>query len=214
MNNQAEMIRKMTNRQVLLNVYVTQGFLGTIALGLGIILFESWQQFYELFTWHPVQFLFLGCGSALLVILLDVVLVMLLDEKHYDDGGINKRIFSVLPVWHIAVLTIMIGAVEEILFRGVLQTHIGYFPASVLFALIHIRYLRKPVLLVSSILVSFFLGWLFLKTSNLNITIIAHFLIDFSLGCIIRFQYKKTVRVNEEDHNEVCDHESSSNKGR
>ncbi|RBW70404.1 CPBP family intramembrane metalloprotease [Bacillus taeanensis] len=208
------MIRKMTNRQVLLNVYVTQGFLGTIALGLGIILFESWQQFYELFTWHPVQFLFLGCGSALLVILLDVVLVMLLDEKHYDDGGINKRIFSVLPVWHIAVLTIMIGAVEEILFRGVLQTHIGYFPASVLFALIHIRYLRKPVLLVSSILVSFFLGWLFLKTSNLNITIIAHFLIDFSLGCIIRFQYKKTVRVNEEDHNEVCDHESSSNKGR
>jgi uncharacterized protein len=214
LNKQTELINKMTDRQVLLNVYMTQFVLGMVAVGLSVLLFENWRRFYELFTWQPAQLLVFGCGSALIVIIVDVILVKLLDEKHYDDGGINKRIFSILPIWHIAVVTMIIGVVEEILFRGVLQTHIGYFPASILFALIHIRYLRKPLLFAMAVFVSFFLGWLLLITSNLNVTIIAHFLIDFSLGCIIRFQYNKTVSRNGEGNNEVVEHEGSTKENR
>lgn len=86
-----------------------------------------------------------------------------------------------LYTWFIAIA-------EELLFRGVLQTVFGFFSASVIFILVHFRYLNKPVLLISVIVTSFLLGFLYEATGNLYTVIVTHFIVDFLLGMIIHFK--------------------------
>ncbi|WP_404453206.1 type II CAAX prenyl endopeptidase Rce1 family protein [Oceanobacillus kapialis] len=47
--------------------------------------------------------------------------------------------------------------------------------------------MKKPVLFISVLLVSFYIGYLFEQTGNLIVTITAHFIVDFLLGLTIRF---------------------------
>jgi membrane protease YdiL (CAAX protease family) len=51
-----------------------------------------------------------------------------------------------------------------------------------IFAVIHFRYLKKPVLLTFVVIISFLFGLIFEYTESLWTTIIAHFLVDFVLG--------------------------------
>ncbi|KLR73506.1 CAAX protease, partial [Geobacillus sp. T6] len=80
----------------------------------------------------------------------------------------------------------LIAVTEEWLFRGVVQTHWGLGPASIIFAVLHVRYLEKWFLFLMVMLVSLFLGMLYEQTGSLWVTITAHFLIDFVLALHIR----------------------------
>src|SRR5699024_10988980 len=85
------------------------------------------------------------------------------------------------------MIALIVSISEELLFRGVIRTVFGYVFASSVFALIHIRYLRQPVLLISIIFVSFYIGYLFEIIGNLLVTMTTHFIVDFLLGVIIGY---------------------------
>lgn len=181
-NNQKELIKDLTDRELLLNLYVTQAILLSIAFVIGVWKYDSFASFAELWQWSSSDIWIIGGISGILVVALDLVLMKMLPQKWYDDGGINERIFRHRSLPHLFFLCLMIAFTEEILFRGVLQVHFGLFWASVIFALVHVRYLSKVFLLVSVVVLSFLLGVLFSWTDNLAVTITAHFLIDFLLA--------------------------------
>ncbi|HET7578588.1 MAG TPA: CPBP family intramembrane glutamic endopeptidase [Bacillales bacterium] len=116
----------------------------------------------------------------------------------YDDGGINERLFSILSVPHVFFATAVIAIVEEGLFRGVLQAHFGLIIASLIFAVLHIRYLQKIVLFIVTVALSFLLGLLFWYTQNLLVCMFVHFVIDFVQGAAIRIRHKRFHHVQEE----------------
>src|SRR5690625_3487599 len=101
--------------------------------------------------------------------------------------------FQNRSIGDIFLLALIIAISEELLFRGIIQTTFGYFIASLIFALVHLRYLKKPVLFLSVLLLSFYIGFLFKITGSLLVTITMHFTIDFLLGLMIRFQKWGTV---------------------
>jgi membrane protease YdiL (CAAX protease family) len=103
-------------------------------------------------------------------------------------GGVNDRIFRSRAVWHIAVISLVVAICEELLFRGAIQHAIGPYWTSIVFAAIHVRYLRHwiPTGLVFSI--SYGLGFIYEESGTLWAPIIAHFAIDFIMGLIIRFR--------------------------
>ncbi|WP_248490634.1 CPBP family intramembrane glutamic endopeptidase, partial [Staphylococcus aureus] len=70
--------------------------------------------------------------------------------------------------------------------RGVVQTHFGIVIASFVFAVLHIRYIKKPFLFCFVCFISFVFGYVFEWTGNLFITIFAHFLVDFIMGLQLR----------------------------
>lgn len=146
--SQAEMVQNMSDRALILNLYFTQFLLALAAFVLGWLLFGSWETFLRIFQWQPDRILLYGGVLAAFVIFADFCLMRWLPEGQYDDGGINERLFSILSVPHVFFATLLIAFVEEILFRGVLQVHFGLIAASVIFALLHVRYLRKIVLFV------------------------------------------------------------------
>lgn len=188
---QSQLIKKMTDKEIIVNLYVTQLIILTLAIILSWFLFDSWRDLLALFKWNPFQIVVIGGGSALIIILFEMWLEKKLPKNLLDDGGINERVFQNQGFIHIFIVTIVIAFSEELLFRGVLQTHFGIFPASIVFALIHFRYVRKPVLFIITVLLSFFLGLLYLLTDNLLVPIFCHFMIDFVLGSILRFRNKK-----------------------
>lgn len=109
----------------------------------------------------------------------------------YDDGGLNERIFKNRKVIHIALIAAIVALSEELLFRGVIQTKAGLIIASVIFAIIHYRYLFNWFLFSNIVLLSFLIGFIYQWTNNLAITIIMHFTIDFLLGLYIKFRQTK-----------------------
>ncbi|MGP4082164.1 CPBP family intramembrane glutamic endopeptidase [Pseudalkalibacillus sp. R45] len=184
--NQKELIQSLSQRELYLNLYFTQGIFLLSTVILSFFFNQGFADWLVLFKMEWGAILIWSVPVIILVVLADVMLWKKAPRRLIDDGGINERIFSNITYIHLLVITIVIGICEELLFRGVLQTNIGYVPASLLFALLHIRYITKPVLLLFATALSFLLGGIFIITGNLLIPIFIHVSIDFLLGLIIR----------------------------
>ncbi|WP_010284296.1 CPBP family intramembrane glutamic endopeptidase [Bacillus timonensis] len=186
---QADIIKQLPDKEIVFHLYLTQGILLIVSLALGLFLFDNWTSFIELWKWKDWNILFIGSAFALVVVFIDFLLMKWLPEAMYDDGGINERIFQKRSIPHIFILCLLISFSEEILFRGVIQTHFGLLIASMIFALLHVRYLYKWVLLTSVVLLSFLLGYIYEVYQNLWITVYAHFWIDFIFAVKLRLDY-------------------------
>lgn len=190
---QTELINQMEDKEVLFHLYLTQVMIMILTGIIGFFLFEDLESFFELWEWNPKEILLFGGGSAIIVISIDFILMKVLPKHMYDDGGINEKIFKNRPVWHTFIICLVVALSEELFFRGVLQTHFGYFIASIVFAILHFRYLFKWALLFVVISLSFYIGWIYIITENLLVTIFMHFLIDFVFALTIRINYLRTV---------------------
>lgn len=190
---QAELIKNLSDRELLLNLYFTQTLMLLLAIGGSKIITGSWFYPFTLISWNW-NHLLIGICAALLVVAIEFILAKLLPSHWFDDGGINERIFKNRSPIHIGIISLVVGVSEEIMFRGLLQSSFGIIPASLIFALIHFRYLSNLFLFTFTIVLSFYLGILFLLTGNLLTVIVCHMLIDMLLGLGIRFRlfmYKK-----------------------
>ncbi|XEC92782.1 lysostaphin resistance A-like protein [Paenibacillus tarimensis] len=184
-------LRKVTvdqvdDRMLLINLYITQAL--TLIIGLIWIFLQRRNPFSLFHLPESLFFLYWGAGLAALVIAVDLLISRWVPEEATDDGGINERIFRNRPLWHIIVLSFVVSVCEEILFRGALQFAFGPYWTSIIFAAIHVRYLKHwiPTGLVFSI--SYGLGWIYIQTGTLWAPIMAHFFIDTVMGLIIRYR--------------------------
>lgn len=188
-----QLIKELSDKQLIKHLYLTQFLLLIIAFILHTFIFKS-STLKELFI-VDIGELFLGLAAGVAVVLVDIIMLKLLPAEYNDDGGLNDRIFSARNPLHIAFIAFVVAFVEEILFRGIIQTNLGLLLSSIIFAVIHYRYLFNRFLFANIIILSLMIGVLFQWTGNILVTIIMHFIIDFLLGIIIRYQlfgYKKT----------------------
>ncbi|WP_077299636.1 CPBP family intramembrane glutamic endopeptidase [Virgibacillus pantothenticus] len=192
---QSDYIKRMDIQELRKQMFISQFFLMVLSFVGSFLLFDSFlEQWQQLFHWNSKDIIFYGILPGLIIVSIDLLLTYTLPAKYYDDDGINEKLFANQPIWFIISISFLVAVTEEMLFRGVIQSTYGYWVASILFALIHFRYLKKPVLLVSILLVSFYLGYLFHITNNLAVTITAHFIVDVLLGFFIRFKREVWVR--------------------
>ncbi len=108
-----------------------------------------------------------------------------------DDGGINEMIFKNRPLWHIIIITLMVGICEELLFRGAIQYAFGPYWTSILFAAIHFRYLRHWIPTGWVFVSSYALGYIYIESGTLWAPILCHFMIDLISGLIISLRREK-----------------------
>ncbi|SDL65437.1 CPBP family intramembrane glutamic endopeptidase [Sediminibacillus halophilus] len=184
--SQVEAVKQLTSSQLKTQLYLSQLLFLLLACGLSLWLFPSIHYWLALVSWNEGDFLFYGIIPGLIIVMIDVMLMKWLPEQAFDDGGLNKKIFTNSSIAEILLIALIVAVSEEALFRGVLQTELGYLTASIIFALVHVRYLTKPYLLLSIVLISFYFGWLYELTGNLLVTIAAHFVVDFILGILLR----------------------------
>lgn len=178
-------LQEMDEATLRLNLFFTQGIVLMVAM-LGSLFFLGFRQSLLLFSFPGVKDLLFAAVLITSVVLINILSEKLVPKSWQDDGDINKRIFLGLS-WPITLmLCLLVGIGEEWLFRGVIQSYIGNGWTSLLFTLIHFRYLRKPFLLISVFVTSYLLGSLFEMSHRLLAPILAHALIDFILATYLQ----------------------------
>lgn len=195
-NKYNELIRGLTDRELLSHLYMTQIILLVITFILGILFFDRFS-FLQGIDFSDGRVLLIGFPIGVAVVLIDIVLMKLLPKSFYDDGGLNERIFKNRSVIQIAWIATFVAFSEELLFRGVIQTKVGLILASLIFAIIHYRYLFNLFLFSNIVILSFLIGSIYEWSNNLAVTIIMHFTIDFLLGLYIKFRH--TIDVDEQE---------------
>jgi membrane protease YdiL (CAAX protease family) len=173
----------LTERKVLFSFYLTQ----SLFLVIGIPLLW-WQGKFRAgyFAFDNIHMWIWGGYAGLTIVALDLLLSWWIPDS-LDDGGINRLLFRGRSVPHILLIALMAGVAEEILFRGVIQEWLGVWGTSVMFVLLHTRYLGKWIMAVVVGLISVFFGYMVEFLHNLAPVMIAHSLVDFLLGCYLRF---------------------------
>jgi membrane protease YdiL (CAAX protease family) len=179
-------LKGISDRVLLLNLYLTQGLSVVIALILFYFQKRNPLELFQVHSWGDV--ILWGGGLAVLVIGVDLIVSRFVPEHLTDDGGVNERIFGRRAIWHIVVISAVVAVAEELLFRGAIQHSIGPYWTSILFAAIHIRYLQHWILTGMVFLTSYALGWIIIHTDQWLSAVIAHFLIDVILGLILRYE--------------------------
>ncbi|MFB5195634.1 lysostaphin resistance A-like protein [Neobacillus sp. KR4-4] len=180
-----ELINGLTDRDLLFHLYMTQIILCVISLLLGFIFFDHFS-YLENIILDDSNIFIIGIPAGVIIVMLDVLLMKWLPSSFYDDGGLNERIFKNRNFFHIIVIAFFVAFSEELLFRGIIQTKVGLVFASIIFAIIHYRYLFNWFLFVNIVILSFLIGVIFEWTNNLAVTIVMHFVIDFLLGVYIK----------------------------
>ncbi|WP_106497377.1 CPBP family intramembrane glutamic endopeptidase [Lentibacillus sp. Marseille-P4043] len=188
MARQRDIIQQMSDKELGKQLILSQMLLFILSFVLSLFFFDHVAQWLDYFQLDMREVVWYGVIPGLVIVLCDLLLMYIFPKRYYDDGGINNKIFQNRSIGSIFLIVLLVAVSEELLFRGVLQTTFGFILASSIFALVHIRYITKPVLLVSVLFVSFYIGYMFELTGNLFTTITAHFIVDFLLGLIIRFQ--------------------------
>ncbi|MFW5433224.1 CPBP family intramembrane glutamic endopeptidase [Paenibacillus apiarius] len=179
-------VQDLDDRILLINLYLTQAI--TLAIGMVWIWLQGRNPFKLLSLPEGWTWLWWGGGLAVLVVLADIAISRFVPDELNDDGGVNEKLFRKRPVWHIFAISFIVGVCEEMLFRGAAQHAFGPYWTSIMFAAIHVRYLRHwlPTLMV--FLISYALGTVYEWTGTLWAPIMAHFVIDLIMGLIIRFR--------------------------
>ncbi|KZE66278.1 hypothetical protein AWM68_07875 [Fictibacillus phosphorivorans] len=195
-------IDQITHKELVLNVYLSQSLFIAASLGAAYLFNVPFPWDFNQLSLSLNEWL-IAFGTGLFLPFLSIQLKKRLPPEALDDGGINEKIFSSLSYLHILILTGIIAFAEEWLFRGVLQPLVGLTFTSIIFALLHVRYIKKPILFSIVTGLSFWLGILYEWTENIWVPFFAHFLIDFISGCWIARQSKNNDSeiwsVNQDD---------------
>lgn len=189
--NQAEIIGQLSKKELTFHLVATQIVLLTISIILGIFLVKDLSSFFNLFRFDSSIYV-MGIINGVIIVILDLFLMKVLPDRYYDDGGINEKIFQNRSILEIIGLTLLIAFSEEILFRGIIQTHFGIVAASIIFAIVHIRYWGHWFLIINIVILSFWIGFVYeWSNHDLLTTITMHFIIDLLLGIAIKLKTKQ-----------------------
>ncbi|WP_042457971.1 CPBP family intramembrane glutamic endopeptidase [Neobacillus dielmonensis] len=200
-NKYNELITSLTDRELLSHLYLTQMILLIVSFILGIILFDDFA-YLKMIQLLDVRIVTIGLTAGISVVILDVLLMKWLPDSYYDDGGLNNRIFRNRGFFHILIIAAIVSFSEELLFRGIIQTKVGLIFASIIFAVIHYRYLFNWYLFVNIVSLSLLIGFIYQWSGNLAVTIMMHFVIDFLLGIYIKFKHSPRIDIQEEADDE------------
>lgn len=180
---------------------LVEGALGLAAIGLAKLFdVELRQQFAT-----DVRGLWRGllAGAVATLPLLILFWAMLesqwrpLVELKQQVRAMIRELFPRARVLELAIVAILAGASEELLFRGVLQTLVGSWTtplvglviASLVFGALHAV---SRLYFILATVIGAYLGWLLVEFNDLTVPIVAHAVYDF-----IALMYLTRMRSNE-----------------
>lgn len=139
-------------------------------------------------NWHEIwgkslKQLLVGIVIGLLMVSIWVLALRL--KKIAEFKGISSIYYTNIII--IFLVTIIVGIVEEITFRGIILNQLMQFKgevfaiiiSSILFGLVHSQYYGNPIMLCSTFIFGAISGSLYIITKSLYLSIGLHFATDF-----------------------------------
>lgn len=182
--------QEMDEANLRLNLWLTQVVVLAIA-AVGSFLVHGIGGTAGLFDMPKWTGMTLAMGFALSIVVASIAMDRFLPPHWQDDGNVNELVFGSMSPLMTVLVCISVGVGEEWLFRGVVQHFAGNLGTSVIFTVIHIRYLKKPLLFLSVFTTSMLLGLLYEWEGTLWPSITAHIAIDLLLAFYLQYTLKK-----------------------
>lgn len=173
-----------------LNLYLTQMLILAVALALSLPLYGVARN-VAYFSLPSAEQLVWAISIAIAVATGGILMERLLPPSWLDDGGVNRLVFALLSRKEIVLVCFLVGLCEEWLFRGGLQPLIGNGWTSLAFTLLHVRYIKKPLLFFGVFAISYVLGILFEASGGLIVPVLAHALIDLIQALYVKRRIEK-----------------------
>ncbi|MFC7391531.1 CPBP family intramembrane glutamic endopeptidase [Scopulibacillus cellulosilyticus] len=183
---------QLSDKEVIKSLYFSQGLIILAGIVFILIFIRNPGIWFEsLWQINLTEIILYGFGTGIIVVLIEYIIDKAAPKGWFEDDGINERVFQALSYPHVFFAMAVVAVFEEILFRGLIQYKFGMIIASLIFAFVHGRYIKKPLLLILTIILGFYLGWLYELTGKLLVPITAHYTIDVILGVILKWQSSK-----------------------
>ncbi|KUO62771.1 MAG: hypothetical protein APF84_03755 [Gracilibacter sp. BRH_c7a] len=187
-------MNELSKRVFLLNIVLSQ----VIIYGVGLLLISTILddiKLYHLFKFgfNTEALVVIIIGSGLLVLLQIIFHKLFPNEKLFDE--LNVIIMEKFGLKELFIIFLSGSIAEEFLFRGIIQSELGIWIASIFFVIIHFRYYKKLVILLEVFLMSIILGFTYAITSLLWVAIICHFIVNYSTALLIKKGY---IKITEE----------------
>lgn len=142
------------------------------------------------FNWHVCLIgllVALGTtGFSLLTLTLGKAIPLLRELRKMSAEVLAPLIENLGPI-DIALISLVSGFCEEVLFRGVVQSQIGLLPTSLFFGLFHDPTLKQKSYVLFTMIAGLILGYLYQKTGNLWASISAHIFHNFFALLLLRY---------------------------
>lgn len=133
--------------------------------------------------------LIIGIGAGLICCALMYFSVFLMGIGFYEGSGFKFYSFNlvVISIFSVIIRAIFASVCEEVFFRGVLLKYLtkykgkpfGIIVSSAIFALPHITRYKNYNEILSVLIMGIVLGYIYIKTKSLYMSIGLHFAIDF-----------------------------------
>ena len=111
-NKQADQVKQLKDEELYRALIMTQMLLLLIASVLGFFIFDDIKEFFSLFDFYDSAIILVGIPAGLIVVIYDLISMKYLPQSFFDDGGINKRIFSSLNGRQIVLVVLIVSVVE------------------------------------------------------------------------------------------------------
>jgi hypothetical protein len=105
-----------------------------------------------------------------------------------------KDIFDSMSMVDLAIISLLAGIGEEMLFRGVLQARFGILIASIVFGLMHSV---SAAYVIVTIIMGLYIGIIFKSGESLLIPMQLHFIYDFAALVYLKYIVKKPCRSGQ-----------------
>ena len=169
-------------------IILSQGSLFILSCGLYYIFRrEHWLNDLWNGQWSLLMIVYTGLIAGIGIRLLTMIIGEAWPNYHQIMEGTVVRSLEGIDNWDLILISLIPAIVEEIFFRGLLQSFIGIFFSSLIFAILHWGFVKKLWIYgVHALVISLFFGWLYVSTGSLLTTVVAHFTNNFLAGLYIQ----------------------------
>ncbi|CAM3206187.1 CPBP family intramembrane glutamic endopeptidase [Filibacter tadaridae] len=142
---------------------------------------------------QPIKMSISIVGASIGLIIFGILLALSIPSKYIDDANKGFQNYSVSVIFSFMFISALF---EELLFRGIIQNLIFVFTESQRIAIItttflflsfHIQYFKKPIMLMNIAVPSLVFGWIYVKTNNILAPFVVHFLMNFGITLLFKY---------------------------
>ncbi|WP_019394606.1 CPBP family intramembrane glutamic endopeptidase [Priestia filamentosa] len=194
--NHSKVEKEELNLKDAVFVFASFTLMGVAAITL-LIIFDVLTLDQFLSFHNPATLMTITVTTTIGLILFGILLTILIPSHHIDNQ--NKQ-YQTSSISALLSLFLFGSLFEELLFRGIVQnllllyiekSWVGIFITSLLFLALHVQYFKKPLMLFNILLPSLAFGWVYVKTSNILVPIIVHFLLNFVITILFKYRILK-----------------------
>src|SRR5699024_3405979 len=106
MKSQRDIVKQLTDEELTRQLLLSQSVLLLLSGIFSLFLFDHFSEWAGLFNLDTQEIFYYGFIPGLIIVGIDAILMYLLPERYYDDGGINKRIFANRSIFGITKLVL------------------------------------------------------------------------------------------------------------